>query len=594
MAWPSVYTYNFCSNPSFEQNLTGVSAINGASILQDPSMWLYGTQSLRVTCPGQNPNEGVILPPGTVLASSTGAVSFSLQANTPTASGTLNVFAIDLTSSTTLGSTTVTFDNTTSWQLVQITGLALVNAHSIAVYVETVGIQQTAFNIDAVQYEPSLTLNAGVLPTPYIDGDQPFGTWVGTAEESASFKPFQLMMGASGTVITSGNASLLARGASIPLVFTDPASGPAVISGNVDLSGKSFIGLNNAIRSGGGTVSVTAFTIVMMFAGLNDFALWQPGDTDPAESLVGWNNAGVSSGVNTSGNAGWTRPFATFSAPQAFTGSTTTNVWNSAAYFAVGYQLGSVANAGAQNVSHVQAELVPGNGGVVTPTTYIRPRALTATLAPTFMNFVTNPSFETNTTGWVAIGGTIAQSTAHAQSGTHSLFMSGTGIHIGAYTVVPDLIIGETYTVSGYTFTTDGSQRLVTVAVNPTSGFGSSASATVTAGTTAFTQVSVQFTATASTEIIAFWSMNAGGTSVAQNVYLDAVMLNPGGLEAYGDGNLAGWSWETGGTANNTRSYFYERGNVAYAAVQSILAGQLPLGLHAYAPVYNAPVTQYS
>src|ERR1700693_430058 len=101
MAWPNVYTYNFVSNPSFEQDLSGVSAVNGASFYQDTTLALYGSQSLLVSTPGNQSNEGVILPPGTVLASSTGAVSFFLQANTPSSSGTLNVFAVDLTSSTT-------------------------------------------------------------------------------------------------------------------------------------------------------------------------------------------------------------------------------------------------------------------------------------------------------------------------------------------------------------------------------------------------------------------------------------------------------------------------------------------------------------
>src|SRR5215469_12498094 len=119
MAWPNVDTYNFCPNPSFELDLTGVTSIAGA-VLNVSAKAQAGSQSLIVTTPGQNPNEGVILPPGTVLGTATGCVSFYLQGSDVTQSGTLNVYAIDQTSSTTLGSTTVSYDFTTGWQRVVI------------------------------------------------------------------------------------------------------------------------------------------------------------------------------------------------------------------------------------------------------------------------------------------------------------------------------------------------------------------------------------------------------------------------------------------------------------------------------------------
>lgn len=592
MAWPNVYTYNFCPNPSFELDLTGVTAVSGATILQDPSMWFSGSYSLNVTTPGNQSGEGVLLPAGTVLATGTGAVSLYLQGNTPTSTGTLNVFAVDTTSSTTLGSVIVSFDPTTSWQRVQILGLSFVNAHNVAVYVETNSVQATSFNIDSVQYEPSLTLNGGILPTPYIDGDQLFSFWVGTAEESASYKNYQYQIGGSGDIATYGQGSLLQIGAAFQLVFTDPASGPAVCAGQIDLSGVQFQGLIGLI-SGGGIVTTTGITVLLMLAGLDDFAIFSPGDTDPAISLVGYNNAGIVSGTNTSGSAGYTRPYATFSAPLAFTGSTTANIWNAAAYFAVGFQFASIAANNAQNISHVQAEVVPANGGSITPSAYVRPRSLTAVLAPTTANLVTNPSFETDTIGWTAINGSgtaISRVTAQHQAGSASLFNTGTGTNIGAWISIPNLIVGQTYTVSGYYLTTDAGNRSVTLSVNPNSSFVSFASVTQSANAT-WQRISLQFVAPTSTVNIAFWSTSTSG-SVLMNWYLDSVMLNPGGLVTYGDGSTSGWSWES--TANDSRSYFYQRGNIAYAAVQNVLSSHLPFGIHAYAPVYNTPVTQYS
>src|SRR5215472_777826 len=202
MAWPSVYTYNFCPNPSFERDLTGVNALNGASLVIDMGTGLYGTQSLVVSTPGQQTAEGVICAPGTVLGTATGCVSFWVQGNDVTSSGSLTALVIDQTSSTTLGTTNFTFDPTTGWTQVVLNGLALVNAHVIALYIETNGTQQTAFNIDGIQYEPTTSVNGGTLPTPYCDGDQLFCTWISTAGLSASQKFYQFMMGASGDIIT--------------------------------------------------------------------------------------------------------------------------------------------------------------------------------------------------------------------------------------------------------------------------------------------------------------------------------------------------------------------------------------------------------
>lgn len=587
MAFPNVFSFNMCSNPSFEQDLSGVSAVNGASFLQDTTLALYGSQSLLVSTPGNQANEGVILPPGTVLASSTGAVSFYLQANTPSSSGTLNVFAVDLTNSTTLGSTTVSFDNTTSWQRVQITGLALVNTHNIAVYVETSSIQATAFNIDGVQYEPGLTLNGGVLPTPYIDGYQPFGSWAGTPNESASSKPFQNQIGATGSISTFGAGTLLARGAIFNLVFSDATAGPTQIAGNIDLSGKPFTGLDNVILSGGGSMTITGMTMVLMLAGMDNFAIFQAGDIDPAQSLVGYNNAGVASGTNTSGSAGYTRPFATFSAPTAFQGSTGKNIWNAAAYFAVGYQFGSMTSNEAQNITHVQAELVPpsintGNTTLnpVTPTAYTRPRALTATLAPTQVNYVPNPSFQFTTNNWVAIGGGLTRDTTVHLNGTASGKVVAASASQGAYAIVPNLIVGETYTASAQVFVNATGISGIEMAVGSQSSTGSLA-------LNSWRPVSLTFTATASNICLAFTP------SVAATFWIDSVMIQPGGaLNAYADGNSLGWAW--GGAVGESISYYYQRANIAYASIQSVLAAHLPLGLHAYAPQFFAPVTQYN
>lgn len=577
MAWPSVYTYNFCSNPSFEVDLTGVQSFNGGSIGISQA-GLYGAQCLLVTTPGQSTGEGVILPPGAVLATSTGCVSFFLQGANPTASGTLNVFAIDTTSSTTLGSTQITFNNTAGWTRYSISDLALVNAHNISVYIETVGIQQVQFIVDGVQYEPSLTLNGGAIPTPYIDGDQLFGAWAGTQQESASFKLYQNQIAGSGGIRTFGYGSLLQQGAAFTFVNTDPANGPTQVTGNIDLSGRSFRGLTG-ILAGGGSVVTTGITVGLMFAGLNDFAIFVAGDIDPAISLVGYNNTAISVGTNTGGSAGYTRPYATFSAPQAFQGSTGKNIWNTAAYFAVGYEFASMANNVAQNISHVQAELLPGTGTPPVPSSYTRPRALTATLAPTRLNYVPNPSFEVSTASWGTFNSTVTRVAGGAVTGSSWSGQVVTSAAGSIFIATPFLIIGEEYVASVYVNPT--------VTQNLTLSMGGSLFTTVSAPASTWTRISVTFIAVNS-------NMTLEVSAAAAATYnVDAVMLEVGGtLNAYADGSFTGWNWES--TAGLTRSYYYQRGNIAYGAVQSILADHLPLGLHAYAPVFNSPPTQYS
>jgi hypothetical protein len=212
------------------------------------------------------------------------------------------------------------------------------------------------------------------------------------------------------------------------------------------------------------------------------------------------------------------------------------------------------------------------------------------------MNYITNPNFETDAAGWVAAPTTtISRQTSQHFLGSASLFSTGTGTQVGNYIAVPDLIVGEEYTVSAYALHTDGSNpRFLTMAVNPTVSLASAASATIAIVSTGWTQITLQFIAPTTNVIIGFWTENSltAPTSTTMDWYLDAVMLNPGGLIPYGDGSFDGWNWE--GTVNDSRSYYYIRGNIAYAAVQSVLSDHLALGLHAYAPVYNSPVTQFS
>ena len=64
-------------------------------------------------------------------------------------------------------------------------------------------------------------------------------------------------------------------------------------------------------------------------------------------------------------------------------------------------------------------------------------------------------------------------------------------------------------------------------------------------------------------------------------------------LQPYFDGSFGGdYSWETGGTAGLTRSYYYDRLEVSTGAVNDVLSQHTPLGITAAAPTFSQPYSQ--
>src|SRR5690349_1397235 len=74
-------------------------------------------------------------------------------------------------------------------------------------------------------------------------------------------------------------------------------------------------------------------------------------------------------------------------------------------------------------------------------------------LAEQRRNLVSNPSFETNATGWSGFASSINRSTTRAWVGTSSgliTFGAGSPVTRGAGTTLTGLAVGATYTVSAY------------------------------------------------------------------------------------------------------------------------------------------------
>jgi hypothetical protein len=167
-------------------------------------------------------------------------------------------------------------------------------------------------------------------------------------------------------------------------------------------------------------------------------------------------------------------------------------------------------------------------------------------------NLVTNPSFETDITGWVGFLDTPEQSSTYSFVGTKSLKMNP--VESGDYVFFPNIPVtaGEVYTVSAYIYT--DTSKSVNIAVT-----GGDSTVTIPAGV--WTRISAsstipEFTTTASVSITSF-------SDDTIPFYIDAVMLEQSStLNEYFDGSTAGASW-TGTAHASTSTLSVSSGNSA-------------------------------
>ena len=210
------YTDNLCPNPSFETDLTGWTALTGTTLSQDASQGFSGHNSMKVVTDGSVSGEGFYGPQATVPSTGTGSMSFYIMGET----GTLTVSAISGATATIIASTSVTLSGG-DYQRVVLPGLALTATQQMYILVQTPTAQALTLWVDAVQYEMDAT------PHPYIDGSFPGCAWTGTANESASYQAFQFFTSASGGMYLEGRASPVSHGE----VFLTSAEGAMLLSG---------------------------------------------------------------------------------------------------------------------------------------------------------------------------------------------------------------------------------------------------------------------------------------------------------------------------------------------------------------------------
>ena len=586
------WTTNLCPNPSFETDLTGwASTDSGTSILQTNLQALYGTQSMQVTTSGTIAGQGVIGPMSANIGASPirGSVTLSIYGET----GTVIVTAVANPGGVSLGSLAVVL-NGSEFQTVVLNDLLYPANSSIYVVVQTSSPQDIVFNIDGVMYEPESPAH------PYCDGNQYGCFWEGTTNKSPSYQPYQWGIAEVGSTRWSGQAAIIVPGAAVG------------------------IEAETSVTWGGSAAPVS--TVLSPVAAMTDFGIWTTADPDPAMTYASWNNTGILSSTTA-----YTRPYAQVVPPLDYPVSGGALAWKRAAYMALGFQWPSVVNHGEQIITDVQVEMAKINGvAAITPQSYFPPRQLVVTISPNRLNYITNPSFETSTAGWTGTGtgevltkvtsSTITLPTNVATynnttytAGTHCLQVElPTSAATGTQISVPYLIPGRTYVCSAYVAGTAQMQDITLSGsagggadvigaldipyggvVPLGQGYGSGPYGGVPASNTPLTaqewfHIYFSFVASSDTVTITIAPTMITSPTYPTYFWVEGVLLEAGDiLYEYFDGNSGPDAmWETGGTTNLSRSYYYNQYEYGQHIVSDALASNTPYGISVATPKY--------
>lgn len=209
------------------------------------------------------------------------------------------------------------------------------------------------------------------------------------------------------------------------------------------------------------------------------------------------------------------------------------------------------------------------------------PAPITATV---YTNLITNPNFESNTTGWTAVSSVITQTSAQFFSGVKSLSV------VGNSGFVPNTYYGFSF-VNGTAYTAymkvKGTSGQTIQLYDAASGGQSNTAVTLTGAWQTIT-----------------WSFTANGTSTRLGIkgntntatfFLDTVMLQSGGVisptffdgnSAYTQSNVFKWS----GASNASTSFALPAGSITISADFQDDDGSLPVTSVDF-PVYYTALT---
>lgn len=319
--------------------------------------------------------------------------------------------------------------------------------------------------------------------------------------------------------------------------------------------------------------------LVTPFAAFDDYAMFQPGDPDPAQTYAGWNTAGM-----LTGKTGYARTWGIFYPPLDYYTSDGL-LWPRAAYMAEGFQVAGVGNGVQQNLTATQVEVMPlaGSGLDQTPapSTYDLPRSAHIIIKPARLNYAPNPNFAVSAAGWAEFG-----TASLSASGEATFSAAGDTIAL----TVPDLIYGDTYTASMLAQIPAGLQDVQLAVSAQTGGVPGASGTDLGAG-----QVKpvLTFTAPASTVTLFVTPLLASDGTYPVTLQLSEILIEAGQVVgAYFDGGTAAPDYVWEGTPGASRSYWYPNFKPGMAVVDDIVTRQVPLSISAADPAVAVPPTQ--
>jgi hypothetical protein len=535
------YTTNLVTNPSFEDDLTGYTAIGFTVLAQDVENSMFGNCSMVVTTDGSAAGQGFST---AQVSQGPGTYSFSFYADAQTPVDVRIVIAINPGGVVVL-SPTVTLAQ--GWARYTVQGIsAPVGTASIYANIVTLAANAVTFNIDAVQLEPKATV------TEYCDGDQYGCVWTGDPNASTSTRDVRFPLIEDGDAASSGDL----------VIYSPQIPVPLAVSG---------------VSQSAGTLTVLSGTPAAVF---DNFAMYRSTDPDPVVSYCVASNAGTNDGGY---QQPWTRHWM-LAVPPA-----------NAAYAAVGMHYGTMASGDWHYLHMVQLAVYPINSQIaIGPTAYVTPRQITTTVKPTRLNFAKNPGFASSTNYWSMLSSATLtrDTTTPARFGTTSGAVS---IRVNNGYVqhdIDNLIAGRTYTVSAYIKMGTGLSDLFLSAASDANSVSYSSFASAQPGED-WVRLSFSFDADTSRDHIRFTGALAPGQT-SGNFWIDGVLIEENTLLLdYFDGSFGfDYLWEAGGVAGESRSYWYQGRRFKQYLVSQVVQQNNPMGITSAEPVYAVPYTQ--
>lgn len=325
-------------------------------------------------------------------------------------------------------------------------------------------------------------------------------------------------------------------------------------------------------------------------AAFKDFSHYPYNGVDPAMAWIGINSGTLKSAASGS----YSRPYAAFTGPLDYPVSGGALAWKRAAYASVGFKFASMSANKHQILDAVQLETLP--LPATGPSAYQNARELQVIVKPTRLNYAPNPNFESGITGISAVAGaSVAADSSFCWQGTQSLKVTvptSVTSDAGCQFQITGLIPGRRYTMSakvavaqncGEVWPWTDSSNATTVHSN---GFRS---APADPKAPRWRTVQVTFDAVYSAVWVGVNALKATMTAGQSSIFwVDAVLVEEGeSARDYFDGSMGDdYLWEQGGTANLTRSYYYENYTERSYLVRTLLEENVPLGITCAVPQY--------